>query len=126
MTRPRQDNPDHATGTTRRTRRQPSDASHITHSVPHMPQVPRHQKCPLTRRYSGSRGDNHGHGPAPRRRRPIRDCPLPRARNDPNRPGILHADMTIKQRALDRAAPPGCPTGRYHRPDALIVFLDGL
>jgi hypothetical protein len=38
----------------------------------------------------------------------------------------LHADMTIKQRALDRAAPPGCPTGRYHRPDALIVFLDGL
>jgi site-specific recombinase XerD len=38
----------------------------------------------------------------------------------------LHADMTIKQRALDRAAPPGCPTGRYHPPDVLIAFLDGL
>ena len=38
----------------------------------------------------------------------------------------LHADMTIKQRALDRTAPPGCPTGRYRPPDALIAFLDGL
>ncbi len=38
----------------------------------------------------------------------------------------LHADMTIKQRALDRTAPPGCPTGRYHPPDPLIAFLDAL
>jgi hypothetical protein len=38
----------------------------------------------------------------------------------------LHADMTIKQRALDRTAPPGCPTGRYRPPDTLIAFLDGL
>ncbi len=38
----------------------------------------------------------------------------------------LHADMTIKQRALDRTAPPGCPTGRYHPPDPLIAFLEAL
>jgi integrase/recombinase XerD len=38
----------------------------------------------------------------------------------------LHADMSIKQRALDRTAPPGCPTGRYRPPDTLIAFLDGL
>lgn len=38
----------------------------------------------------------------------------------------LHADMTIKQRALDRTAPPGCPTGRYKPPDQLIAFLDAL
>lgn len=38
----------------------------------------------------------------------------------------LHADMTIKQRALDRTAPPGCPPGRYHPPDQLIAFLDAL
>ncbi len=38
----------------------------------------------------------------------------------------IHADMTIKQRALDRTAPPNVPTGRYQAPDTLLAFLDDL
>ena len=38
----------------------------------------------------------------------------------------LHADMTIKQRALDRTAPPDTGPGRYHPPDRLLAFLDAL
>jgi integrase/recombinase XerD len=38
----------------------------------------------------------------------------------------LHADLALKQRALDRTAPPGTPTGRYRPPDQLLAFLDGL
>jgi integrase/recombinase XerD len=38
----------------------------------------------------------------------------------------LHADMTIKQRALDRIAPRDVPTGRYRPPDTLLAFLDTL
>lgn len=38
----------------------------------------------------------------------------------------LHADMIIKQRALDRTAPVDTPTGRYRPPDKLIAFLDTL
>jgi site-specific recombinase XerD len=38
----------------------------------------------------------------------------------------LHADLTIKQRALDRTTPLGTATGRYRPPDALLAFLDSL
>jgi integrase/recombinase XerD len=38
----------------------------------------------------------------------------------------LHADMTIKERALARTAPPGTAPGRYKPPDALLAFLDTL
>ncbi len=38
----------------------------------------------------------------------------------------LHADMAIKQRALERLAPPGTPSGRYRPPDALMAFLTEL
>jgi integrase/recombinase XerD len=38
----------------------------------------------------------------------------------------LHADMTIKQRALDRITPPQAGPGRYHPPDRLLAFLDAL
>ena len=38
----------------------------------------------------------------------------------------LHADMTIKQRALDRTTPPGVQPGRYHAPDVLLAFLEAL
>ncbi|WP_407709461.1 tyrosine-type recombinase/integrase [Arthrobacter nitrophenolicus] len=38
----------------------------------------------------------------------------------------LHADLTLKQRALDRTAPPGSRPGRYHPPDELLAFLEGL
>ena len=38
----------------------------------------------------------------------------------------LHADMTIKQRALDRTTPPGTKPGRYQPSDALLTFLDTL
>ena len=38
----------------------------------------------------------------------------------------LHADMTIKQRALDRPTPIGGKTGRYQAPDKLMAFLESL
>jgi integrase/recombinase XerD len=38
----------------------------------------------------------------------------------------VHADMTIKQRALDRMTPPQTATGRYRPSDRLLAFLDGL
>jgi site-specific recombinase XerD len=38
----------------------------------------------------------------------------------------LHADMVIKQRALDRTAPVDTPTGRYRPPDKLLAFLEAL
>jgi site-specific recombinase XerD len=38
----------------------------------------------------------------------------------------LHADMTIKQRALDRTTPPNTRPGRYQPSDSLLAFLEGL
>ena len=38
----------------------------------------------------------------------------------------IHADMTIKERALARAAPPNTRPGRYRPPDTLLAFLEGL
>lgn len=38
----------------------------------------------------------------------------------------LHADMTIKQRALDRTTPPNSTPGRYHPSDSTLAFLDSL
>lgn len=38
----------------------------------------------------------------------------------------LHADLSLKERALARTAPPHSPAGRYHPPDALLAFLEGL
>jgi integrase/recombinase XerD len=38
----------------------------------------------------------------------------------------LHADLSIKQRALDRTTPMHAPPGRYHAPDSLISFLESL
>lgn len=38
----------------------------------------------------------------------------------------LHADLELKQRTLDRIAPPEGRPGRYRAPDALLAFLDGL
>ncbi len=38
----------------------------------------------------------------------------------------LHADMTIKERALARTTPPHTTPGRYHPPDKLLAFLEGL
>ncbi len=38
----------------------------------------------------------------------------------------LHADLSLKQRALDRTAPPHTKPGRYKPPDALLAFLEGL
>lgn len=38
----------------------------------------------------------------------------------------LHADMAIKQRALERMAPPAVPRGRYQPPDHLLAFLQSL
>jgi site-specific recombinase XerD len=38
----------------------------------------------------------------------------------------LHADMTIKQRALDRTTPANTTPGRHQAPDSLLAFLDAL
>jgi integrase/recombinase XerD len=38
----------------------------------------------------------------------------------------LHADMSQKQRAIARVAPPGTAPGRYRPPDPLLAFLEAL
>lgn len=38
----------------------------------------------------------------------------------------LHADMTIKQRALDRTTPPNTKPGRYQPSDTVLAFLESL
>ncbi|MEW6476577.1 MAG: tyrosine-type recombinase/integrase [Actinomycetota bacterium] len=38
----------------------------------------------------------------------------------------VHADLTIKQRALDRTTPVGIKPGRYRPPDQLLAFLESL
>ena len=38
----------------------------------------------------------------------------------------LHADMELKQRALDRTTPPGSRPGRYQPTDQLLAFLEAL
>jgi integrase/recombinase XerD len=38
----------------------------------------------------------------------------------------LHADMTIKQKAIDKARPPAAKAGRYQPTDALLAFLESL
>jgi integrase/recombinase XerD len=38
----------------------------------------------------------------------------------------LHADLTLKEKALARIKPPGAPAGRYKPPDPLLAFLESL
>ena len=38
----------------------------------------------------------------------------------------LHADMAIKQRALDLTSPASAPPGRYRPADPLLAFLESL
>jgi integrase/recombinase XerD len=38
----------------------------------------------------------------------------------------LHADLTLKQAALDRVNPPDTTPGSYHPPDDVLAFLDQL
>ena len=38
----------------------------------------------------------------------------------------IHADMTIKERALARMTPPSSKPGRYRPPDSLLAFLESL
>jgi site-specific recombinase XerD len=38
----------------------------------------------------------------------------------------LHADMTLKERALARTTPPNSTPGRYKAPDTVLAFLDSL
>lgn len=38
----------------------------------------------------------------------------------------LHADLTIKEQALARAAPASTRPGRYRPPDPLLAFLESL
>lgn len=38
----------------------------------------------------------------------------------------IHADLTIKERALARTAPPNTTPGRYRAPDRLLAFLESL
>ena len=38
----------------------------------------------------------------------------------------LHADLSLKERALTRTTPPGTAPGRYRPPDDLLAFLEAL
>ncbi len=38
----------------------------------------------------------------------------------------LHADIEMKQKALEKTAPFGLPAGRYRPDDSLMSFLEGL
>jgi integrase/recombinase XerD len=38
----------------------------------------------------------------------------------------LHADLTLKQRAIERTTPPGTKPGRHQPPDPLLAFLENL
>ena len=38
----------------------------------------------------------------------------------------LHADLTLKEKALARTTPPGAAPGRYRPPDPLLAFLESL
>ena len=38
----------------------------------------------------------------------------------------IHGDLTIKERAIARTAPPDTRPGRYKPPDSLLAFLEGL
>jgi integrase/recombinase XerD len=38
----------------------------------------------------------------------------------------LHADLTLKEKALARTTPPGARPGRYQPPDQLLAFLEAL
>ncbi len=38
----------------------------------------------------------------------------------------LHADLTLKEKALARTTPPGAKPGRYQPPDQLLAFLEAL
>jgi hypothetical protein len=38
----------------------------------------------------------------------------------------LHGDMSIKERALARTAPPNTTPGRYRPKDSLLAFLNSL
>ena len=38
----------------------------------------------------------------------------------------MHADLSIKEKALARTAPPSTPAGRYQPPDPLLQYLESL
>ena len=38
----------------------------------------------------------------------------------------VHADLALKERALDRTTPIGSAPGRYRPPDTLVAFLEAL
>ena len=38
----------------------------------------------------------------------------------------LHADMALKERAIERTTPPDARPGRYKPPDTLLAFLEAL
>jgi hypothetical protein len=58
----------------------------------------------------------------------IKHTPLPREGHADIRAtnAYLHADMTIKERALALTTPANVRPGRYRPPDALLGFLESL
>ena len=60
-------------------------------------------------------------------RRHHHDRAVARARaSDHDHAVYLHADLALKQRAIDRTTPPGTKPGRYRPADPLLAFLENL
>ena len=38
----------------------------------------------------------------------------------------LHADLQLKEKAMDQTKPVGVPSGRYQPPDEVMAFLEAL
>ena len=38
----------------------------------------------------------------------------------------LHADLQLKEKAMDQTKPVGVPSGRYQPPDELMTFIEAL
>ena len=66
------------------------------------------------------------HDSFPGRRRRLRHRAVARPHHIRSTQAYLHADLTIKERALARTTPATSKPGRYHPPDSLLAFLEGL
>ena len=95
-------------------------AHHAAARRPHLPVADHQEDHPA--RPAAHRRD----AAAARRRRHHRDRALARPRTVDTTQIYLHADLALKEQALDRTTPPTSAPGRYQPPDQLLAFLEAL